>query len=93
MPDLLEAIEEDLFETYIPVAVRLPFAQGNLISLFHDQGRVERLEHSRGGVVIEGSVPGRLLARFRPYVMGEELPEVHTDLADTEPSPDPNEEE
>jgi GTP-binding protein HflX len=67
--EMLSAIEEELYETYIPVAVRLPFDQGNLISLFHDQGQVENTEHGRGGVFIEGNLPGRLLARFQPYVV------------------------
>jgi GTP-binding protein HflX len=73
--EMLHAIEEELYETYIPVAVRLPFDQGNLISLFHDQGQVENTEHGRGGVFIEGNLPGRLLARFQQYVVeGPEAP-------------------
>ncbi len=71
IPDLLRAVEKELYETFIPVAVRLPFDQGNLISMFHDQGQVENVEHSRGGVVIEGNLPGRLLARYQPYLMEE----------------------
>jgi GTPase len=82
IPDLLRAVEKELYDTYIPVSVRLPFDQGNLISLFHDQGQVENIEHSRGGVVIEGNLPGRLLARYQPYLMqsteeaGEENPPI-----------------
>jgi GTP-binding protein HflX len=41
------------------------------IFLFHDQGQVENMEHGRGGVVIEGNLPGRLLARYQPYLMTE----------------------
>jgi GTPase len=67
--DMLAAIEEELFETYVPVSVRLPYQQGQLISLFHDQGQVEHVEHSRGGVVIEGNIPIRLLARYQPFLM------------------------
>jgi len=72
--DLLEAVEQELYETFVPVSVRLPFDQGQLISLFHDQGQVESVEHGRGGVVIEGNLPGRLLARFQPYLMNENQP-------------------
>jgi hypothetical protein len=32
---------------------------------------VETVEHGRGGVVIEGNLPGRLLARYQPYLMTE----------------------
>jgi GTP-binding protein HflX len=74
--DLQRAVEKELFETFIPVAVRLPFDQGQLISLFHDQGQVETIEHGRGGVVIEGNLPGRLLARFQPYLIVEGQPTI-----------------
>jgi GTP-binding protein HflX len=71
IPDMLRAVEKELYETYVPVSVRLPFDHGNLISLFHEQGQVENVENGRGGVVIEGNLPGRLLARFQPYLMQE----------------------
>jgi GTP-binding protein HflX len=69
--ELLRAVEKELYETYVPVSVRLPFDQGQLISLFHDQGQVEIIEHGRGGVVIEGNLPVRLVARYQPYLMQE----------------------
>lgn len=69
--DLLEAVEEELYEYYVPIRVLLPFDQGNLISLFHDQGEIERSEHGRSGVMIEGSLPGRLLARYQAFLASE----------------------
>lgn len=72
--EMLREIEKELYEKYVPVSVRLPFDQGQLISLFHDQGQVEHIEHSRGGVLIEGNIPGRLLARYQPFVLHEPLP-------------------
>jgi len=74
IPDLLQVIENELYEKFVPVSVRLPFDQGQLISLFHDQGQIETMEHGRGGVVIEGNLPGRLLARFQPFFMTDTLP-------------------
>ncbi len=62
--DLLRTIQEELYETYTPIEVRLPYQQGALISLFHEAGQVERIEHERGGVLIQGRIPGRLLAQF-----------------------------
>jgi GTP-binding protein HflX len=62
--DLLELVQEELYETYTPIQVRLPYQQGALISLFHEAGQVERIEHGRGGVVMQGRIPGRLLAQF-----------------------------
>jgi GTPase len=62
--DLLGIIQEELYETYAPILVRLPYQQGALISLFHEAGQVERIEHGRGGVLMQGRIPGRLLAQF-----------------------------
>ena len=65
--DLLRAIQEALYETYAPILVRLPYQQGALISLFHEAGQVERIEHGRGGVLMQGRIPGRLLAQFKSW--------------------------
>lgn len=72
---LLQRIQQMLFETMTPVYVRLPYQQGGLISLFHEMGQVERIEHERGGVLIQGRLPGRLLAQFAPWKV-EGVPEV-----------------
>jgi GTP-binding protein HflX len=64
---LLKLIQEELFEAFEPIGVRLPYKEGALISLFHELGQVERVEHERGGVIIHGSIPGRLLAQFSPW--------------------------
>jgi GTP-binding protein HflX len=64
---LLAVIQQELYETYAPIEVRLPYQQGALISLFHEAGQVERIEHGRGGVLLQGRIPGRLLAQFRSW--------------------------
>jgi GTP-binding protein HflX len=63
-PDLLKLIEAELFENFTPVSVRLPYQQGALISLFHEAGQVDHMEHERGGVLMRGRVPGRIAAQF-----------------------------
>jgi GTPase len=68
IPDLLSALEKELYEKFLPVTVRLPYAEGQLISLFHEQGQVDRIEHEKGGVLIEGVIPSRLFGRFQDYV-------------------------
>ncbi len=65
--DLLLLVQEELFEAYVPVNVRLPYKEGALISLFHELGQVERVEHERGGVQMQGHLPGRLLAQFSAF--------------------------
>jgi GTP-binding protein HflX len=47
--------------------VRLPYQQGGLISIFHETGQVERIEHQRGGVLMQGRLPGRLVAQFSTW--------------------------
>ena len=68
IPDLLQHISEHLFETFNTLKVRLPYKEGSLIALFHEQGQVEFIEHGQGGVLIQGRIPGRLLARFQPFI-------------------------
>ena len=67
LKELLEMIQQELYETYAPILVRLPYQQGALISLFHEAGQVERVEHGRGGVLMQGRIPGRLVAQFRDW--------------------------
>jgi len=65
--ELLGLVHEELYETYAPIRVRLPYQQGALISLFHEAGQVELVEHGRGGVLMQGRIPGRLLAQFNGW--------------------------
>lgn len=67
--DLLNKVENVLFETYLPVTVRLPYQQGQLISLFHEQGQIKKIENDRKGVLIEGNLPVRLLMSFNDYIL------------------------
>jgi GTPase len=76
IPDLVTAIENQLFETYIPVIVRLPYSEGQLISMFHEQGQILRIEHERGGVFINGQIPIRLLTRYQPFINTKETSEL-----------------
>ena len=69
--ELLRLIEEELFERFTPLRVRLPYQQGALISLFHEAGQVDRLEHERGGVVMQGRVPGRIAAQFARWQIAD----------------------
>lgn len=65
--DLLQVIQQELYETYTPILVKLPYQQGALISLFHEAGQVERIAHERGGVLMQGRIPGRLVAQFNDW--------------------------
>lgn len=67
--DLLKAVNDQLYERYTTVTVRLPFQEGGLIAQFHELGQVERVEQYHGGTLIHGRLPGRLLARYQPYLV------------------------
>jgi GTP-binding protein HflX len=73
--DLLRVIHEELYEKYSPIRVRLPYQQGALISLFHEAGQVELIEHGRGGVFMQGRIPGRLVAQFSSWQVTANIPE------------------
>jgi GTP-binding protein HflX len=68
MSDLLRLIQQELYETYTPIDIHLPYQEGGLISLFHEMGQVEFIEHERGGVHLQGRIPGRLFAQFAPWL-------------------------
>ncbi|BCY18459.1 GTPase HflX [Leptolinea sp. HRD-7] len=76
MSDLTALIEKVLFEQFQPVIVKLPYQQGQLISLFHEFGQVERFEQDRSGVIIHGNLPGRLLAQFQTFAYDPSKPDV-----------------
>jgi GTP-binding protein HflX len=66
--DLLASVQNQLYEMYTPLEVHLPYQEGRLISLFHEQGQIEKIEHGNGGVLISGRIPGRLVAQFGTYL-------------------------
>jgi len=64
MDKLLSEIKFSLYDSFTPIRVKLPYQQGNLISIFHQQGQVARIEYGRTSVLIQGRIPGRLVAQF-----------------------------
>jgi GTP-binding protein HflX len=65
--DLLKSVTQLLFENYVPVLLWLPYREGGLISMFHEQGHVEKVEHGEEGIQITGMLPQRLVARYSAY--------------------------
>ncbi len=66
---LLERIQTVLQQSLLPLEVQVPYPEGQLISIFHEQGVVELVEHEEKGVHIRGRLPARLAGRFKPYVV------------------------
>jgi len=79
LPDLLQLTQQELYETYTPIEVHLPYQEGSLISIFHEMGRVEFIEHERGGVHMQGRIPGRLLAQFAPWLTATQAADQRSD--------------
>jgi GTPase len=67
--DLLAHIQTVLQEALTPVEARVPYKEGQLISIFHEQGVVELVEHEEAGVHLKGRVPSRIAPRFKPYLV------------------------
>jgi len=59
--DLLQLVNDQLYKALNQIVVRLPY-----------QGQVERVEQTHQGVLIQGKLPGRFMARFMPYVIQSE---------------------
>jgi len=77
--ELLAAVESELFETYIELEVKIPYQEGQLISLFHENGQVVEVKNVESGTKIKGLLPRRLIYQFEPYLIkdleAEELPD------------------
>lgn len=71
--ELLALVQKRLYEELLPISVRIPYTEGQLISLFHESGQVERIEHQRGSVLIDGSIPGRYITRYMPFIHSGDL--------------------
>ena len=68
---LLSEIDQLLFEKYTKITAKIPYKNGKLIALFHQFGKVDKVEHGVGSVLISGSIPGRMLADFERYYPSE----------------------
>lgn len=64
---LLMAIEAAMEQQLQPLTVKLPYARGDLLSLFHERGQVGQEEHQADGVVVYGRLPDRLIPYFEDY--------------------------
>ncbi len=64
---LLSEIDQILFEKYTKITAKIPYKNGKLISLFHQFGKIEKIEHGVGSVLISGSIPGRMIADFERF--------------------------
>jgi GTP-binding protein HflX len=65
---LLDAVGRELLTAYTALDVLLPYDQGQLVSVFHEKGHVQKLEHTEKGIHISGYIPKELQTQFAPYL-------------------------
>jgi len=66
--DALRAyIEEVLEEEMLPIEVVIPFARGELVSLFYERGLIDLEEHLQSGTRIRGRLPQSLHTQFTEF--------------------------
>lgn len=65
---LAAGIASGIIQNFKRLSVLLPFSEGKLVSIFHEKGHVETLEHLEEGVSITGLLPIELLSFFEPYL-------------------------
>ncbi len=75
---LLTAIESELFETYVEIEVNIPYQEGQLISLLHENGQVLEVKNSETGTILKGLIPRRHLYQFEPFLL-EDVEELEED--------------
>lgn len=73
---LVDLIRFSLYEQLTAILVRIPYKQGQLISLVHQYGQIEFINHERTGVCLQARIPGRFAAQFTPWkITTNEIPE------------------
>ena len=71
LDDLLAKLQEVLNASAdrVRLCVRIPYASGELVRLFHQRGVVESEEFGPDGTELRGSVPRRYAAQFAPFTL------------------------
>jgi GTP-binding protein HflX len=69
--ELLMRITQELFESFTTVTVNLPYKEGFLISMFHQNGNLLKVEHGTEGVILKGDLPKRLIPKYTPFLINK----------------------
>ncbi|MCP5097948.1 MAG: GTPase HflX [Chloroflexi bacterium] len=64
---LLSAVEAAMTRFLYTISVQLPYARGDLRSLFYERGQVDSEESNEDGLVLHGRLPKRLLPYFEKF--------------------------
>jgi GTP-binding protein HflX len=68
---LLQKLQEVVAEAQdrVPLRVRIPYASGELVRLFHERGVVESEQYGPEGTELTGTLPRRFAAAFEPFAL------------------------
>jgi GTP-binding protein HflX len=67
--ELFASIAAGIDQGFERVTVLLPYSEGRLVSIFHEKGHVQSLDHEESGVRIRGLLPLQLLDSFENYLV------------------------
>lgn len=65
--NLLAAVAERLRQSMVPVRLLIPYANGELVSRFHEYGHVDQQEYTEEGTRLMGRLPVELAGQYRSY--------------------------
>ena len=69
LADLLERIEQILAIGLVYLTVRIPYARGDLVAMFHEHGTVVEESHSARGTKLKGYLSRRWFEQFRSFII------------------------
>jgi GTP-binding protein HflX len=69
LTELLGHVETVLNQEWVYITVCIPYRESGMVSLFHQQGTVDREEHGKEGTILAGRLPARYLETFRRYLV------------------------
>ena len=78
LEDLLDRVEEALQKRLVPMRILLPYKEAELLHRLHEQGSVEREEHTEKGTLLEGWIPPELTERLAAYRVDRRSGEAST---------------
>ena len=69
IPRLLSKIQTILHRQMVEVNLCIPYSQGNLLNLIHQQGKIERTSHEHDGTHVHAYVPKQIVGQLRPLAL------------------------
>lgn len=72
LEELIHKLDDFLFNLNHPVQLLIPNREKDMLHAFRNQGVIYTIEQRESTTFISGALPGRLLSRFSPYMIGDQ---------------------